>query len=216
MTVPKPSFVTLTGCDRSDVIDDLHALADAYQSKVEFGILIDPERFGTARFPSKDTINDLRRSALRLSAHICGGTADAIFAGHDVDIGLSGFSRAQINLVGRHARPDEVENAIRFGKSRGIRIILQCSDHYPADARCDWLLDTSFGAGRQVVHVPDFAKSRAFCGVSGGLSPSSVMDVLMTLPDMTQQFWIDAESSLFEDEVFSTSACHTFLKTVYS
>lgn len=215
MTVPTPAFVTLTGCDRSDVIGDLQTLAAKYSGKVEFGILIDPKKFGTARFPSQSTITDLRHSGLRLSAHLCGDIADAIFAGRDVDIDLAGFSRAQINLLGRHARTAEIENAIGFGLAHDFRIILQCTARYPTDTRCDWLLDASFGTGRRVVHVPDMTKTSAFCGISGGLSSTSVKDTLAALPDMTPKFWVDAETSLFENGAFSASTCTAFLRSVY-
>ncbi len=216
MTRAAPSFVTLTGCDRSDAIEGLRRLADGYPGRVEFGVLISVEKAGMPRFASAAVLADLRRSGLRLAAHLCGGIAKSILAGRDIDIDLSGFTRAQINLVGRYANRREVENAIGFGQVRGIRIILQCGDNYPAEARCDWLLDNSFGEGRAVEWIPDMSKSPAFCGVSGGLTAGSVGTLLARMPALDRPFWIDTESFLFQDGGFSTEACHEFLSRVYN
>lgn len=215
MTRATPDLVTLTGCDRAEAIDDLHRLATDYPGRVEFGILISAENAGSPRFPAPPTVEELRRAGLRLSAHLCGSLAEAVFAGRAVDFDLYGFTRVQVNLVGRHAGPSEVEAAIAFGRSRGIRTILQCGQGFPDDARCDWLLDNSFGAGKAVVSIPDMTGTPAFCGVSGGLTPRTVGAVLERIPASARPFWIDAESALFRDGLFSSAACRDFLASVY-
>ena len=215
MTRATPDFVTLTGCDRPDAIDALHRLATDYPGRVEYGILISAEKAGSPRFPALSTVEELRRAGLRLSAHLCGSLAEAVFAGRAVDFDLSGFTRVQVNLVGRHAGTAEVEAAIGFGRSRGIRTILQCGQGFPPETRCDWLLDNSFGAGKAVVAIPDMNGSSAFCGVSGGLTPRTVGAVLAQIPASARPFWIDAESALFRGDRFSTAACRDFLASVY-
>ncbi|SFS13942.1 hypothetical protein [Yoonia litorea] len=215
MTRATPEFVTLTGCDRPDAIDALHRIAADYPGRVEYGILISAEKAGSPRFPAPPTVDDLRRAGLRLSAHLCGSLAEAVFAGRAVDFDLSGFTRVQVNLVGRHASPMEADAAIAFGRSRGIRTILQCGHGFPAETRCDWLLDNSFGEGRAVRAIPDMTETPAFCGVSGGLTPRTVGAVLEQIPAPARPFWIDAESALFRDDRFSTVACGAFLASVY-
>ena len=215
MTIAKPAFATLTGCNRSDVIKELQDIAAQFPTQVEFGVLISEEKTGTGRFATKRVVDDLRAGGLRLSAHLCGALADQVFAGRDIDLDLSGFSRVQINLPGRYASPDEAENAIQFAMSRGVRAILQCADGYPCDTRCDWLLDKSFGSGRAVQIIPDMSQTKAFCGISGGLNEKTVLDTLRMLPVIGGPYWIDAESALFDGDTFSTQACRAFLTCVF-
>ena len=215
MTRATPAFVTLTGCDRPDTIVDLQRIAADYPGRVEYGILISAEKAGSPRFPAPSTVEELRRAGLRLSAHLCGSLAEAVFAGRDVQIDLSGFTRVQVNLIGRHAGPAAVEAAIGFGRAWGIRTVLQCGQGFPAETRCDWLLDNSFGKGRTVGAIPDMTGTPAFCGISGGLMPRTVGAVLAQIPSSACPFWIDAESAQFRDGLFSTAACREFLASVY-
>jgi len=217
MRAAQPEFVALTGVDRLECAPDLKDISNAFPNRVEFGVLVCKERFGTPRFPTLKTIKALARSGLRVSAHICGHDAERIFSGSDIDFDLSGFSRAQINLLHRHAASHEIENAIRFGKTRGIRVIVQCAESYPAESRCDWLLDNSFGEGRLLGHVPDMSGTQAFCGISGGLSPENIGAILQRAAPACagRPFWIDAETALMKGGAFSPDACRAFLGEVF-
>lgn len=217
MNSPLPSFVTLTGADHTDFIPDLLDISAEYPTQIELGILISQQKSGTARFPNQHTIEVFANSGLRLSAHICGSLADKIFAGHDIDFDLSGFGRVQVNLLERHATTLEIENAIKFGQERDVKVILQCGDNYPDEPRCDWLLDNSFGQGKTLRSVPNMKESSAFCGISGGLSHENILGLLRdAAPNIgSQPFWIDVESALFERGNFSTAKCAIFVTKIF-
>ncbi|WP_421850681.1 hypothetical protein [Oricola sp.] len=213
----QPEFITLTGADRAELAADMNRLAASYNGRIEWGILLSDELVGTPRFPASDAVETFRRTGLRLSAHICGTLAQRILAGEDIALDLSGFSRAQVNQLGRHASADEVDNAVAFGQRRGIRTILQCGDAYPDDLRVDWLLDNSFGQGRELSKVPPLTATSAFCGVSGGLSAANVREVMTRAePQIAyRRYWLDAESALFDANGFSIHACIRFAQAVF-
>lgn len=207
-----PAFITLTGANRADLIPQVQRLSALYPGFIEWGILI-----GLApspRFADLQTVEVLRRSGLRLSAHLCGPLAQAIFAGQDPGIDLAGFSRVQINKPEGHATPDEFEAALRFGRRAGLRTILQCPGPFPDDSRCDWLLDRSHGRGRPLTQVPPLGQSRAFCGLSGGISPHTVQAVLAQINTAEPTFWLDAESALHVDGAFSIAHCQDLIRTI--
>ena len=213
----QPEFITLTGADRPELAAGMQHLAASHNGRIEWGILLSEELAGTPRFPAAETVETLRRAGLRLSAHICGTLAERILAGEDVAIDLSGFSRAQVNQLGRHASAAEIECAVAFGQRKGIRTILQCGEVFPDEPRADWLLDNSFGQGRTLAQVPPMAGTGAFCGISGGLNAENVNAVIAGAEDQIgdRPYWLDAESALFDENGFSIDACGRFAGAVY-
>lgn len=165
--ITPPLFVTCTGADSADAIPAMQAVSTAHNGQIEWGILICPEQSGRPRFPSQGVIDVFCTSGLRLSAHVCGAMAEAIFAGQGVDFDFSGFRRIQVNKFNQHATPAEIENAITFGRKQGIRTILQCGTSFLTDTRADWLMDNSFGQGKSVQSVPPMHTTQALCGISG-------------------------------------------------
>lgn len=216
--VTLPLFVTLTGADRTDYIPAMHTLSKTYNGQIEWGVLVSDEKKGHARFPFWETIDVFRTSGLRLSAHVCGTLAEHIFAGQDIDFDFSGFKRIQINKLGQHANPEEVENAIAFGRKHGIRTILQCGHDFPKDMRADWLMDNSFGQGKSLEYVPLLQDTGVFCGISGGLSADNIQDVLKSSAPKTHNrpYWIDTESALFVESAFCLTACTRFAEKAFS
>lgn len=202
-----PAFVTLTGADSMALIPGMQALA-ATDGRIEWGILYG---LSAPRFADFPTLEAFRRAGLRLSLHLCGPMAEAVFAGQSPDLNLSGFSRLQVNKPEGHASPSEIENALRFGRANGLRTILQCPGPFPDDPRADWLLDRSHGRGRPIATPPPL-RGRAFCGYSGGLSPETVQGFLTLLPPTDLPFWIDAETSLRDPTEFSLDRCAAFTR----
>jgi hypothetical protein len=209
-----PAFITLTGANRSDLIPAMQGLSAKYPNFIEWGILIglSPE----PRFADQATMEVLRCSGLRLSAHLCGPLAEAIFAGQILEVDLAGFSRVQVNKPEGHASASEREAAMRFGRKIGLRTILQCAGPFPNDPRCDWLLDSSHGRGVPLPKVPSFDLSSAFCGLSGGISSRTVHNVLAQIKTSAPPFWLDAESALQDASGFSIEACDELVRSVVS
>ncbi len=215
--ITHPMFVTLTGSDKTDYIPPMQALSATYNGQIEWGILISKDKQGHPLFPVREVIDVFRTSGLRLSAHICGTLAEDIFAGRDIQFDFSGFRRIQINKFDQHPNPEEIENAITFGRKHGIRTILQCGYDLPIDTRTDWLIDNSFGQGKFLKTVPSFQKTNAFCGISGGLSADNIQNILKdsALKIHNRSYWIDVESSLCVRSQFSLTACANFVAKVF-
>ncbi len=208
-----PAFLTLTGADRADLIPAMQRLSAEHPGRIEWGILI-----GLApadRFADTPALDAMRHAGLRLSAHLCGPLAEAIFAGTMPVLDLAGFSRMQVNKSDGHANAAEVENAIRYGSRMGLRTILQCAGPFPDDLRCDWLLDGSHGRGRRLAWVPALDQSRAFCGFAGGISPETIGGLLQQVNAPDLPFWLDTESALRDETGFSIPACERLIASAF-
>ena len=211
---PRPAFVSFTGADRADLIDGMHRLAAAFP--IEWGVLVHPDKAGQPLYPSEEELRAFRRSGLRLAAHICGAPAQAVVEGRDPELSLGGVARAQINHGFEGSRQAQIANACAFGARRGVRPVLQCQGAFPADQRVDWLYDVSFGAGVTPTSWPTVPSLPPFCGLSGGLGPDTVVDVLTRLSVAdTTPFWIDMESGIRTDGAFDLEKCHSVCRAIY-
>lgn len=211
-----PSFIAFTGVDLGTVIDDLKALSARYP--IEWGILIDAAQETLPLFPDAATRHALLTAGgLRFAAHVCGDEARRIAnAPETASLDLSGFSRLQVNHSFEGSNPAQVENTVRFGRGRGLRAMLQCKGAFPADARVDWLFDTSFGRGAAPGRWPKLPDSGPFCGFSGGINPGNVEDVLNAIDaDEGALYWIDMESGVRTDGWFDLNKCEAVCKAVF-
>jgi hypothetical protein len=212
----KPAFIAFTGVDRLDLTEAMAALSARYP--IEWGILIDDSRHGESLFPEASVRERLLSGApLRWAAHICGAQARAIAATSDVDgLELAGFQRAQINHSFSGSDIQHVINTALFGRRRGIRTVLQCSGPFPADARVDWLFDTSFGRGSSPALWPTLPAAGPFCGFSGGLNPGNVRATLQRIaPAGDALYWIDMESGIRTDGWLDPAKCEAVCRAVY-
>ncbi|WP_404712969.1 hypothetical protein [Sphingomonas sp. MMS24-J13] len=193
----------------------MRALSARYP--IEWGILIDDDRAGDPLFPSPDQRAALlAQPGLRWAAHVCGGEARAIAndpAAAQVD--LTGFQRLQVNHSFAGSSAAQIGNVVRFGRSRGIRTLLQCAGTFPDDARLDWLFDTSFGTGATPSHWPAVG-TLAFGGFSGGIGPANARDVVAAIaaPE-SAQYWIDMESGVRTGGRFDLAKCEAVCRAVY-
>jgi hypothetical protein len=212
----KPAFIAFTGVDRPELKDGLAALSSRYS--IEWGILIDEERRDSALFPDASVRAQLLSGTpLRWAAHICGTAARRIadepdFAGFD----LAGFQRIQINHSFRGSSETHITNSCAFGRRHGVRTILQCSGEFPVDLRVDWLFDTSFGRGSMPRSWPALPSRGAFCGLSGGLNPDNVREILTSLAAPADAvYWIDMESGVRTDGWMDLAKCEAVCRAVY-
>ena len=142
-----PAFISFTGADEADLLQGMQELSRRYP--VEWGILIDEEKAGSTLFPSKEGLSQiLATPGLRFAAHVCGEQAGYIAnEPGKASVCLAGFQRLQINHGFSGSSKEQVDNAVRFGRARGIRTMLQTIDVFPDDSRLNWLYDVSFGTG---------------------------------------------------------------------
>ena len=212
----KPAFVAFTGVDTLEVLPEMKRLSSHYA--IEWGILIDRRRAGCPRFPTADVIAGLLTAAgLRLAAHVCGDEAFAIAnRSATVSLSLAGFQRLQVNHSFTGSSGEQIENCIRFGRSNGVRTVLQTPGEFPDEARLDWLFDASFGTGKVPSRWPSSADCAAFVGYSGGINPENVGEVLVVVGAYEdRQYWIDVESGVRTGGRFDPAKCESICRAVY-
>jgi hypothetical protein len=214
--VRPPSFIAFTGVDSADLIVGMQDLSRRYP--IEWGVLIDDANGSDPLSPDRAVRAALlAASGLRYAAHVCGEQARLIANSPDeASIDLDGFRRVQVNHGFAGSTVEQVVNCIRFGRARGLRSMLQCLDQFPADARLDWLYDTSFGTGKSPDRWPALSADGPFCGYSGGLNGDNVATVLdvIAAPDGAQ-YWIDMESGVRTDGRFDLAKCEAVCRAVY-
>jgi len=212
----RPIFISFTGADSDLHLSAMQALSSVYP--IEWGILLDESQAGAALFPCESTLAKIKAApGLRLAAHVCGEQASRIAnAPKEASVCLAGFQRLQVNHGFSGSDAVQVENSVRFGRSRGLRTMLQTVDEFPADDRLDWLYDVSFGTGKSPGRWPAIPPSPPLCGYSGGINPENVMDVLESIaaPEGAQ-YWIDMESGIRTEGAFDISKCERICRAVY-
>ncbi len=211
-----PSFIAFTGVDDPALAGGLRSLSARYP--IEWGMLIDDDRTAEPLFPSADKRAALLATpGLRWAAHVCGTEAHAIAndpAAARVD--LAGFQRLQVNHSFDGSSAAQIGNCVRFGRTRGIRTLLQCKGDFPDDTRLDWLFDVSFGTGARPGLWP-MPAAHAFCGYSGGIGPANAREVVAAIaaPGGTL-YWIDMESGVRTDGRFDLAKCEAVCRAVFA
>ena len=211
-----PSFIAFTGVDDSALAGGLQELSSRYP--IEWGILVDDDQTDKQLFPTRQERDKLLATpGLRWAAHVCGEQARRIAnAPETADVALTGFQRLQVNHSFSGSSSAHIEKVVRFGRSRGLRTLLQCSGEFPADSRLDWLFDVSFGTGVKPDRWPAAPDGGPFCGYSGGIGPDNVREIVAAIaaPSDTA-FWIDMESGVRSDERFDLAKCEAVCRAVY-
>jgi hypothetical protein len=211
-----PAYIAFTGVDRMEIREALQALSSRYP--IEWGILIDDSRSGSALFPDGPVRERLLSgSALRWAAHVCGEQAKLIaHSPHRARITLAGYQRVQINHSCHGSADFNIANSCLFGRHAGVRTVLQCSGPFPRDMRVDWLFDTSFGRGSMPRVWPSLPSNGPFCGYSGGLGPENVREALEKIAAPADAlYWIDMESGVRTDGWLDVGKCEAVCRAVY-
>ena len=216
-----PSFIAFTGVDDPQLLDRMQALSARYP--VEWGILVDDAQTDARLFPdATQRAALLSRGGLRWAAHICGEQARLIANDPDgATVDVTGFQRVQVNHSFSGSASAQVDCTVRFGRAHGVRTMLQCSSDFPADARLDWLFDTSFGTGVAATYWPALPPGGPFCGYSGGIKPDNARSVVTAIGASIDasidrgQYWIDMESGVRTDGCFDLAKCEAVCRAVY-
>ncbi len=211
-----PTFIAFTGVDRVENIEALQALSARYP--VEWGMLIDDDQIEKPLFPDAAARRAfLTAGGMRFAAHVCGKEARKIAnTPNNVAVDLTGFQRIQVNHSSTGSTADQIENTLRFGRTLGVRTMLQCKGTFPEEARLDWLFDTSFGTGVAPSFWPSLPQTGPFCGYSGGINPHNVNEIVRKInaPEGAQ-YWIDMESGIRTDGWLDLSKCEAVCRAVY-
>lgn len=213
----KPTFIAFTGVDTADTIADMKSLAAHWP--IEWGVLVDDDKTDDALFANLEIRRKLLTSSgLKFAAHVCGEQASKIAnQPNAATVDLSGFRRIQVNHGFSGSSPDQIENVVRFGRSRGLRSMLQTLTEFPSDSRLDWLYDTSFGTGKTPDRWPSLPSEKGpFCGYSGGINSDNVASVISAIaaPDGAQYF-IDMELGVRTDGRFDLAKCEAVCRAVF-
>ena len=199
--------VTITGADDQTGVSQLIELSTKFPF-VEWGILIDQSKQGTARYPSLSwrrfflgSVEEARRAGIRVNyaTHLCNASARKFLATMQ-DEGMLP-SRIQINL-GTEPPPATVDVPYYAEE-----VIFQCSDErllpeYGRFVRSrrferSILFDASRGRGVAPATWPT-APLDCRMGYAGGITPSNVESVLHALKPHNPP-WIDMESGVRSD-----------------
>lgn len=207
-----PEFLTFTGLDDQTDLAAAAALARLYP--IEWGVLFSPSRQGIdPRYPSRETLEKIGWSDLRLAAHLCGGHALAVLAGEalrlPVDLGV--FGRVQVN----HTAP--VPKILRrLQKGDGPKVIAQTRGAvFPEDESIGWLYDPSGGRGESPLVWPRHPGGRRLVGYAGGISPDNVRQTIERI-GADGPYWLDMETGVRTAENrFSLDLCRRVCETVY-
>lgn len=196
------SCVTVTGADDGVDPRDLQATRKAHPL-IEWGILYDPEKSGTPRFPSASWINRFFKQCAEgsKSLHLCGAAVTEFIAGDSDVMALANrFNRVQLNFRAYTLAFDvtDIDKAItRFGRP----VITQYNSHNaeltPAINASNHLvlMDASEGLGRVAHSWPEPLPGKK-CGYAGGLSDKTIEQQWPRIAAAAgpTRIWLDFES----------------------
>lgn len=211
-----PAFIAFTGVDRLGVLPGLKSLSARYP--IEWGVLVDPDQEDKSLFPDAATRKMLLAEPdLRWAAHICGaGARDIVAAPLTTVVEVTGVQRVQLNHSFAGSAPNHVEAARDYGRRMGVRTVLQCAGAFPTESGVDWLYDVSFGTGVRPSDWPQLNPNGSFCGYSGGIGPSTVVEILDHIAAPSGAlYWIDMESGVRTDGAFDLDKCEAVCRAVY-
>jgi len=215
------THITFTGVDGTVSGSDLFQWAKRLPCspfQVELGFLFSLTREGSSRYPQIDRIPFFLEIGIdigvRTAVHVCGEAARLLAFEGILHPRLSPLvdlcDRVQINVdwEGR-----DLEKGLEVMKGHPtIGWILQSRDAEkfptPPIPNLFYLFDASGGRGKEPVAWPPCPNDQ-WVGYAGGLGPGRVGPLLKELEQKSPEgkFWVDMESSLFEDGKFELSRC---------
>jgi phosphoribosylanthranilate isomerase len=229
-----PSRFTFAGADDLVHINDMLEFSRRHQ-RAEWGILADPEKHGSPRYPSigfirqlNDRIAEYYNSAdfldeghnkFKASIHLCGEYVDEL-----LEEGMTGledyiasFPVVQINSSHRFVNPEHINNVIEWKRYYNKTVIWQVS-RFPEDDEFIYLLDNSRGKGITPDSWPSgrlpFRNRRCIPRYAGGIGPDNVVMVCNEISYTTSAYAIDMESKLRTGGEFDISKCERVISRV--
>lgn len=226
----KLSKITFTGADDKVDRQQLYNISDV-NSRVEWGILIYPKRYGELRYPSLKWIGNFLRykpDFVQVSAHLCGTAVHGFISNPHYRERISNFDRVQLNVGDYYniLNPSVFIGAIMdFTDEYSKPVILQYNkmnseiiDYILKFVDVNILFDSSHGKGKLNFEVTNLLFDDPYSGYAGGISPEnirSVMKILSTIYDKDQRMWIDMESGIRTSNEFDTDKIMLVLNQLY-
>ena len=211
--MPAPEFLTFSGVSRGLSPEAAARFLARHPGRFEWGVLVNLDQAADSPAAKYVPIAELeafgRTIAGPKSLHLVADGRPETLPPAVVDA-LHAFDRVQINLP----LADSLRLAERIRQSGfGGAIILPFqADQPPDDEAYQWLFDRSGGRGLTPSAWPRFETPR-LCGFAGGLGPDTIGAAVAQI--RTPRYWLDMETSLRVDGVFSLDRCETLLGMVF-
>lgn len=239
------NIVTFTGVDARTDMGMLRELAEEYPL-AEFGVLVGShsgeEDFGI--FPSLEVVEELGKSGVRSSLHLCGRWARAVVSKDlvgspnvlSLDVArlasrayeLGGmFNRVQVNLHGDELDPSAIDvyekRIVHFVENVGAeRVILQHRsgwDDVPVrHPKLEYLFDLSEGGGVESFEDwPEPPENGDMVGYAGGLGPYNIDSALafaVCYPEAP--LWLDMEGRIRSEGCFDLDKVRAVCEKVWT
>jgi hypothetical protein len=226
----KLNKITFTGADDKVDVQQLYNISDV-NSRIEWGILVYPKKYGYHRYPSLKWISRFMRYKpyfVKTSAHLCGTAVHGFMSNPVYREHFSDFDRVQLNVNDYYNldNPRKFIGAIMdFMDNYSIPIILQYNkpnskiiDIILKYADIDILFDSSRGNGILKFDIDSQLFNDPYSGYAGGIKPEnvrSVMKILNSIYDEDQKIWIDTESGIRTHNEFDENKVMLILNHLY-
>jgi len=221
--------ITFTGADDKVDKQQLYNISDV-NHRVEWGILISSDKYGSQRYPSIKWTNSFLRykpSFVKSAAHLCNTAVIKFIYDFNYREYLSDFDRVQLNVadynqldlnhfmdsIGHFADTYDKDVILQYNdKSKHIlNEILPCVD-------VDILFDSSRGKGKLNIDIPESIAKYFYTGYAGGINSYNIVDVMNILNLMyyeDQGMWIDMETGIRTNNEFDVNKIMLVLKQLY-
>jgi|WetSurMetagenome_2_1015567.scaffolds.fasta_scaffold12790_6 hypothetical protein len=226
----KLSKITFTGADDKVDRQQLYNISDV-NSRVEWGILVYPKRYGELRYPSLKWIGNFLRykpDFVQTSAHLCGTAIHGFISNPKYRERMSNFDRVQLNVGNYYniLNPNVFIGSIMdFTDEYSKPVILQYNksnhdiiDHILRFVDVNILFDSSRGKGIVNFDIKSHLLDDPYSGYAGGITSEnirSVMKILDSMYDKEQRIWIDTESGIRTNNEFDIDKIMLILNQLY-
>lgn len=235
------SGISFIGIDSDTNLNELKKLPTLTKHKIEFGILYSENKMDNSqRYPNKKEILKMldglnsQETNFTLSLHLCGQSVSKFLSMNEEIIALcKKFNRVQLNIPA-----GEFKNSSNlFKKLNNILSLIDASRlpfivvlqynsrnkelldnfinenfHY---RNCfDILFDNSGGLGKEI-DTPFPQINNIYCGYAGGINPDNINTIVEKINTVAKQsYYIDMESGIREDDLFSIQKCQMLLENL--
>ena len=182
----KLSKITFTGADDKVDRHQLYNISDV-NSRIEWGILVYPKKYGQHRYPSLNWIGNFLRYKpyfVKASAHLCGTAIHGFISNPKYRERMSNFDRVQLNIGNYYniLNPSIFIGAIMdFTDEYSKPVILQYNklnskiiDHILKFVDVNILFDSSRGKGIIKFDVRNHLFDDPYSGYTGGITAENV------------------------------------------
>lgn len=206
-------YSTFTGVDCSTDLKELAALSATYPF-IEWGVLVSHDRASKeGRYPTVEqlaVINEFagQNPSINFAYHLCGKSA-AEFILQPEKFLYKNIKRVQLNIVAKKFDAAKIASSINMYPH--IQFITQYNHNnreltLPGVANHALLFDSSGGNGVSPKDWPEPIEGK-FCGYAGGLGSDNILEQMLVIDALSNNYWIDMEQKLRVNDVFNLKEC---------